>query len=101
MFRRLRRFIRRLVSRKKQQPVKPRLRFVVDARSKEVLATLDKRVQPTFTQLVQIAKAMGQKYGVEVKAISGPRSYSKQAELYAKGRTKPGSIVTHAKPGYS
>tara|TARA_Y100000592_G_C5480189_1_gene324909 strand:+ start:2510 stop:3070 length:561 start_codon:yes stop_codon:yes gene_type:complete len=101
MFRRLRRFIRRLVSRKKQQPVKPRLRFVVDARSKEVLATLDKRVQPTFTQLVQIAKAMGQKYGVEVKAISGHRSYSKQAELYAKGRTKPGSIVTHAKPGYS
>jgi len=101
MFRRLRRFIRRLVSNKKEQPVKPRLRFIIDARSKELLATLDKRVQPTFKQLIQIAKAMGQQYGVEVKAISGHRSYSKQAALYAQGRTMPGKIVTNAKPGYS
>jgi len=101
MFRRLSRFIRRLVSKKKQQPFKPRLRFVLDHRSKQVLGSLDKQVQPTFIQLVQIAKALGQKYGVEIKAISGHRSYAKQAELYAKGRTKPGSIVTHAKPGYS
>jgi len=101
MFRRLRSFIRRLVNRKIKQPVKPRLRFIVDARSKQVLKTLDKRVQPTFTQLVQIAKAVGTKYGIDIKAISGHRSYSKQKALYAQGRTTPGRIITNAKPGYS
>ena len=31
----------------------------------------------------------------------GYRSFNDQRELYAKGRTDPGKIVTHAKPGYS
>jgi peptidoglycan L-alanyl-D-glutamate endopeptidase CwlK len=29
------------------------------------------------------------------------RSFEKQAEYYAQGRTKPGAIITHAKPGQS
>jgi len=29
------------------------------------------------------------------------RSFERQAELYAQGRTTPGAIVTHAKPGES
>lgn len=29
------------------------------------------------------------------------RPFKRQAELYAQGRTKPGPIVTHAKPGHS
>lgn len=31
----------------------------------------------------------------------GYRSFDKQAELYAQGRTMPGDIVTNARPGYS
>lgn len=31
----------------------------------------------------------------------GLRTMEEQAELYARGRTKPGKIVTNAKPGYS
>jgi peptidoglycan LD-endopeptidase CwlK len=31
----------------------------------------------------------------------GLRSWAEQAELYAQGRTKPGSIVTNARPGSS
>lgn len=31
----------------------------------------------------------------------GERSYARQAELYAQGRSKPGPIVTRAKPGQS
>tara|TARA_R100000234_G_scaffold91232_1_gene59401 strand:+ start:417 stop:827 length:411 start_codon:yes stop_codon:yes gene_type:complete len=53
---------------------------------------------------MQIAKAKGQQYGgpkCEVKAISGFRSYAKQQELWNKGRTTKGPIVTYAKPGYS
>ena len=33
--------------------------------------------------------------------VSGYRTFPQQAELYAQGRTKPGRIVTNAKPGYS
>lgn len=52
-------------------------------------------------ELMQIAKAIAKRYSVEIKIISGHRSYFDQAALYAKGRTKPGHIVTYAKPGYS
>ena len=37
----------------------------------------------------------------EVFITDGYRSHEEQAELYAKGRTKPGQIVTYAKPGWS
>lgn len=36
-----------------------------------------------------------------VKITQGFRSMAEQAELYAQGRTKPGNIVTNAKPGQS
>ena len=36
-----------------------------------------------------------------VKVICGTRTYAEQEELYAKGRTEPGSIVTNARSGYS
>lgn len=38
---------------------------------------------------------------VEVLIISTHRDNESQAELYAQGRTKPGKIVTMAKPGQS
>lgn len=42
-----------------------------------------------------------QKRGATYYAISGLRSIPEQTELYAQGRTKPGKIVTNAKPGTS
>lgn len=38
---------------------------------------------------------------VRVEVISGLRSWHTQAALYAQGRTKPGKIVTKARPGSS
>jgi peptidoglycan L-alanyl-D-glutamate endopeptidase CwlK len=48
-------------------------------------------------QLVQMAAAEG----VEILVTSTLRTFEEQAELFAKGRTKPGAIVTDAKPGSS
>jgi len=39
--------------------------------------------------------------GFSVKILSGTRTYAEQNELYALGRTKPGSIVTKARGGAS
>lgn len=39
--------------------------------------------------------------GVEPIITEGLRSYQRQRELYARGRTAPGSRVTNAKPGQS
>lgn len=39
--------------------------------------------------------------GIEILITSTYRDHESQAELYAQGRTKPGKIVTNAKPGQS
>jgi peptidoglycan LD-endopeptidase CwlK len=41
------------------------------------------------------------RHGVLYHATHGTRTYPQQAELYAQGRTKPGNIVTNARPGHS
>lgn len=69
----------------------------VDPRSEKVIATLLPEVQTVARALVQKAALNG----IRIKIISGLRTYAEQDELYAKGRTKPGSIVTKAKAGYS
>jgi peptidoglycan L-alanyl-D-glutamate endopeptidase CwlK len=47
--------------------------------------------------LIQSAEAAG----VELLVTSTLRTFEEQAELFAQGRTKPGKIVTKAKPGES
>ena len=69
----------------------------VDARSEKKIATLLPEVQPIARALVQKAA----QNGIQIKIISGLRSYAEQDELYAQGRTKPGSIVTKVRGGYS
>lgn len=69
----------------------------VDERSEMNIATLLPRVRPIARTLVQKA-AMA---GVQIKVISGLRSYEEQDALYAKGRTAPGPKVTNARGGYS
>ena len=79
----------------------PRLRHTVDTRTQQNLSRLDLAVQPTMREVTQIAKSVAKSFKLDVTVISGHRSYEQQADLYAKGRTAPGSIVTYAKPGSS
>ncbi len=69
----------------------------VDPRSEKSIATLLKEVQPIARALVQKSAS----YGIQIKIISGLRSYAEQDELYAQGRTKPGLKVTNARGGHS
>lgn len=69
----------------------------VDQRSEKIIATLLQEVQPFARSLVQKTA----QNGIKIKIISGHRTYAEQDELYAQGRTKPGSKVTNARGGYS
>jgi peptidoglycan L-alanyl-D-glutamate endopeptidase CwlK len=69
----------------------------VDERSEKNIATLLPEVQPMARMLVQKAAANG----IDIRVISGLRSYEEQDALYAQGRTAPGSIVTKARGGFS
>ena len=77
-------------------PPKP-LPAKVDDRSERVIATLLPEVQSYARALITKAGSNG----ITIKVISGLRTYDEQNELYAQGRTKPGSIVTNARGGYS
>lgn len=69
----------------------------VDARSEKSIATLLPEVKPIARALVQKAA----QNGIQIKVISGLRTYAEQNALYAQGRTKPGPKVTNARGGYS
>jgi peptidoglycan L-alanyl-D-glutamate endopeptidase CwlK len=85
--------------------VKPRIGGVtpaeaitrVDARSEKIIATLLPEARPFARALVQRAA----QNGIQIKIISGLRTYAEQDALYAQGRTKPGRIVTGVRGGYS
>ncbi len=74
---------------------------MIDSRSAKALSTLLLKVQPTFANCLIELKKHFQEKGIEVKYISGTRTYAEQDALYAKGRTAPGPIVTKAKGGES
>lgn len=69
----------------------------VDPRSERNIVTLLPEVQPIARALVQKAAQSG----IQIKIISGLRSYAEQDELYAQGRTKPGPKVTNVRGGHS
>ena len=54
-------------------------------------------VHPYARALVNRTAAVG----IQIKVISGTRTYEEQDALYAQGRTKPGKKVTNARGGYS
>ena len=68
-----------------------------DSRSEKNLATLVSNTERKARQWLRTCREAG----INVKIICGTRSYEEQAALYAKGRTKPGSKVTNARPGFS
>jgi peptidoglycan L-alanyl-D-glutamate endopeptidase CwlK len=69
----------------------------IDERSARSLIGLHPKVQQLAKEFLGRCK----KAGLGVRVIDGLRTYAQQAELYAKGRTLPGKIVTKAGPGQS
>jgi peptidoglycan L-alanyl-D-glutamate endopeptidase CwlK len=70
---------------------------VFDARSEHNLRSLTPEAQKKFrTWLRRVRQA-----SIPAVVICGTRTFAEQAEIYAQGRTKPGKIVTQAKPGDS
>lgn len=69
----------------------------LDERSERCIASLHPQVQPLARQLVKIAA----EHGVEIRVISGNRTYEEQNVLFAQGRTTAGKIVTRAQGGWS
>lgn len=70
-------------------------------RTIENLGSLNKRALAKFEPFLTEAEELMATQGVKVEVISGLRSWAAQAALYASGRTKPGKIVTKARPGSS
>ena len=56
---------------------------------------------PPFAALLADFEARLAEAGLPFYLLKGYRSFERQAELYAQGRTRPGKIVTRAKPGFS
>jgi hypothetical protein len=84
------------------QPQEQQKRIVkLDERSVGQIGTLQPSVQTMATDFLTRAKAWAQSKGLDVIVVEGRRSLERQQELYAQGRTKPGDIVTNAKPGQS
>ncbi|MFD0710652.1 M15 family metallopeptidase [Paenibacillus sp. GCM10027626] len=69
----------------------------VKAKSSKRLEGLNKVVKAATEQLIERSFAAG----VPILIAQGYRSIAEQDALYAQGRTKPGSIVTNARGGYS
>ena len=68
-----------------------------NARSERMIATLLPHVRPYARALYFKARDNG----IAINIISGTRTHAEQDELYAKGRTTGGEIVTNARGGYS
>jgi len=69
----------------------------VDPRSEGNIASLLPPVRNIARSLVRAAA----EHGIQIKVISGLRTYEQQDELYAQGRSRPGPVVTKARGGYS
>lgn len=70
-------------------------------RTIENLGSLNKKALAKLEPFIAQVELMLAPKGVTIEVISGLRSWSAQAALYAQGRTKPGKIVTKARPGSS
>lgn len=74
---------------------------MIDPRSERTLSSLHPGVQPVMRSFLVAAKAIAARQNLDVRAISGLRTYAEQDALYAKGRTAPGPRVTNARGGFS
>ena len=70
-------------------------------RTLENLAGLNAKFRREAEAFLAAAQVIADRHGITIEVISGLRSWTQQAALYAQGRTKPGRIVTKARPGSS
>jgi peptidoglycan L-alanyl-D-glutamate endopeptidase CwlK len=70
-------------------------------RTLENLAGLNRKFRAQVEKFLIAAEPICEHHGITIEVISGLRSWAQQAALYAQGRTKPGPIVTKARPGSS
>ena len=69
-----------------------------DKVTNERIKKLDPRIRCTVKHLINF---MEDKYKVRMRVTDGYRSHAQQNELYKKGRTTKGPVVTWVKAGYS
>jgi peptidoglycan LD-endopeptidase CwlK len=67
------------------------------ARSETNILTLNITAQKAARNFLAKMKAAG----LDIRIISGTRTYAEQDVIFAQGRTRPGKIVTNAKGGQS
>jgi peptidoglycan L-alanyl-D-glutamate endopeptidase CwlK len=73
----------------------------MDPRSQKNLDSLYEPTRNRFSRFLAEVQILAGQKGLEYRAICGTRTFEEQAKLYAQGRTKPGKIVTNARPGSS
>lgn len=70
----------------------------LDQRSDALL----REVYPVFgLQVERVLRAMLDRFNKQMRVTAGFRSFQEQGNIFAIGRSKPGKIVTKAKPGMS
>lgn len=70
-------------------------------RTLENLSGLNKKFRARVEAFLAASFPIAVKHNIQIEVISGLRSWSQQAALYAQGRSKPGRIVTKAPAGSS
>jgi len=70
-------------------------------RTLENLSGLNEKFRVKAEAFLAAAQPILAKHGVTAEVLSGLRSWQQQSALYAQGRTRPGNIVTKARPGLS
>ena len=68
-----------------------------DEPSEKVVQKLHPKIRDKAREFIVKAEQQG----ITLRITSGLRTWAEQDELYAQGRTKPGSVVTNAKGGSS
>lgn len=58
-------------------------------------------LEPETREMCKKLVAACEAAGFPIVVVQTLRTWEEQAALYAKGRSRPGAIVTNAKPGYS
>src|SRR5258708_20119337 len=60
-----------------------------------------KPVHPELSRRVYLLDSKLEADGIHIRVTRGLATFEEQAAIFAEGRTAPGKIVTHAKPGWS
>lgn len=69
-----------------------------DANTDRRIALLHPKIRSKIKELII---RLEREHGKTARIVSGLRTMQEQAALYAQGRSKPGAVVTNAKPGQS